>query len=52
MLSETFQIPGLPTLVILTPNGTPLTPDGRQHVMMDPKGALKMWQEAAKHPTT
>ncbi len=53
MLSQAFQIQGIPTLIIITPDGTPLTPNGREHVTMDPKGALKMWQDAAaKIPTS
>ncbi|MFK5921584.1 MAG: thioredoxin-like domain-containing protein [Verrucomicrobiota bacterium] len=47
MLAQAFQIPGIPTLIIIAPDGTPLTAFGREFVMSDPEGSLKIWQDAA-----
>lgn len=47
MLAQAFQIQGIPTLIIVAPDGTPLTASGREFVMNDPEGSLKIWQDAA-----
>jgi len=48
-LAQKFQIDGIPSLIIIGPDGKPITPDGREHVTTDPGGALKLWQKAAKN---
>ena len=46
-LAQKFGIQGIPSLIIMSPDGRPITPDGRSHVSSNPDGALKMWQKAA-----
>merc|ERR1712039_52843 len=38
LLSDTFGVQGIPSLVVLRPDGTVLSTDGRSKVMSDPKG--------------
>merc|ERR1711920_1157552 len=38
LLSDTFGVQGIPFFVVLNPDGTILTTDGRSKVMSDPKG--------------
>jgi len=38
LLSDTFGVQGIPFFVVLNPDGTVLTTDGRSKVMSDPKG--------------
>ena len=47
-LAQKFRIEGIPTLIIIGPDGKAITPDGREHVTNDPAGALKLWQGATK----
>lgn len=47
-LSQMFRIQGIPALIIISPDGQPITPNGREHVTNDPEGALKLWQDASK----
>jgi nucleoredoxin len=42
-LSKQFQIRGIPTLIILAPDGTLVTRDGRDRVMDDPAAADFPW---------
>lgn len=46
-LAQKFQIQGIPALIIIAPNGQPITPDGRAHVTNEPNKALKLWKKAA-----
>ena len=46
-LAQKFRVEGIPALIIIGPDGRPITPDGRQHVTADPNGALKMWKKTA-----
>lgn len=38
LLSDTFGVQGIPTFVVLNPDGTVITTEGRAKVMGDPKG--------------
>merc|ERR1712113_254291 len=38
LLSDSFGVSGIPSFVVLRPDGTVLTTDGRSKVMSDPKG--------------
>merc|ERR1712039_418021 len=38
LLSDTFGVQGIPSFVVLRPDGTVLSTDGRSKVMSDPKG--------------
>merc|ERR1712178_281439 len=38
LLSDSFGVSGIPSFVVLKPDGTVLTTDGRSKVMSDPKG--------------
>merc|ERR1712048_801028 len=38
LLSDTFGVEGIPSFVVLRPDGTVLATDGRAKVMSDPKG--------------
>merc|ERR1712228_83406 len=38
LLSDSFGVQGIPSFVVLNPDGTVLTTDGRSKVMNDPKG--------------
>merc|ERR1712137_258902 len=38
LLSDTFGVRGIPSFIVLNPDGTVLTTDGRSKVMSDPKG--------------
>merc|ERR1711988_1566392 len=38
LLSDTFGVRGIPSFVVLRPDGTVLSTDGRSKVMSDPKG--------------
>merc|ERR1712003_611710 len=38
LLSDSFGVQGIPSFVVLNPDGTLLTTDGRSKVMSDPKG--------------
>jgi len=39
MLSDAMGVQGIPSFIVLNPDGTVLTTDGRSKVMSDPKGA-------------
>lgn len=45
-LALKYQIQGLPTLVVLSPDGKVVTPNGRQDVIFTPKKALEKWKSA------
>ncbi len=44
-LSERFQIRGIPALVVLAPDGSLVTSNGRADVMNSPETALRKWKE-------
>jgi nucleoredoxin len=46
-LGGQYQVQGIPTLVILAPDGRTLTATGRADVQTDPAGAIAKWQAAA-----
>ena len=43
-LSSKFKVNGIPSFVILEPNGELITDGGRAEVMRDPKGAQLPWR--------
>lgn len=45
-LSETYQVKGFPTLVILAPDGTLVTDRGVETIMSEPSTALEQWKQA------
>ena len=47
-LMKQFDVKGIPTLVILGPDGKEITRAGRADVTNDPNTALSKWQKAAK----
>ncbi|NLT72020.1 MAG: redoxin family protein [Verrucomicrobiaceae bacterium] len=50
-LAQQFEIRGIPSLIILAPDGSVVTPHGREDVMMSPETALSKWKEKAKNPS-
>lgn len=50
-LAQQFQIRGIPALIILAPDGSVITPQGREDVMMSSETALSKWKEKAKDPS-
>jgi len=44
-LALQFGVQGIPALIILAPDGSLVTPDGCEDVMMYPETALKKWKE-------
>lgn len=44
-LAKRFQVRGIPALVVLAPDGSLVTPDGREDVMNFPQTALRKWTE-------
>lgn len=47
-LAAKYSVSGIPKLVILAPDGSTITEQGRADVSQDPKGALAKWQAAIK----
>ena len=45
-LAQKFGVRGIPALVILAPDGSTITTNGRADVSGDPEGALKKWKAA------
>lgn len=45
-LSQKFQVEGLPTLIILDPDGELISLTGREDVTSDPGTALEKWKKA------
>lgn len=50
-LAQQFEIRGIPSLIILAPDGSVVTPHGREDVMMSSETALSKWKEKAKDPS-
>ena len=50
-LAQQFEISGIPALIILAPDGSVVTPQGREDVMMSSETALSKWKEKAKDPS-
>ncbi len=50
-LAQQFEIRGIPSLIILAPDGSVVTPHGREDVMMSSETALSKWKEKAKNPS-
>ncbi len=48
-LAERFQIRGIPALIIVAPDGSVVTANGREDVAMSPQNALRKWKE--KNPS-
>jgi len=46
-LAERFQVKGIPTLIILSPDGSVVTQNGREEVMISADTALRTWKEKA-----
>jgi nucleoredoxin len=46
-LAERFQVQGIPMLVILAPDGSIVTTNGREEVMLSADTALRTWKEKA-----
>ena len=44
-LKKKYQVRGIPSLVIVSPNGKTITKDGRSQVTSNPKGAIKSWTD-------
>lgn len=44
-LASRFQVRGIPALVVLAPDGTVITPNGRDDVAASPDTALAKWKE-------
>lgn len=44
-LANRFQIRGIPALIVLSPEGTLVTREGRLDVMSSPETALQQWKE-------
>lgn len=47
-LAERFSIQGIPSLIVLRPDGSVITTDGRTDVMVDPDSALAKWKNTSK----
>ena len=47
-LSKMFQVEGLPTLIVISPDGTVVSTTGREDVMSDPAEALTSWKKASQ----
>ncbi len=43
-LAEKFEVRGIPSLVVLGPDGKPLTLEGRNDIARDAEGALAKWK--------
>ncbi|MCB1205723.1 MAG: redoxin family protein [Verrucomicrobiae bacterium] len=43
-LAERFEIRGIPSLIVLAPDGTVVTTNGREDVMISPDTALEKWK--------
>ena len=50
-LAQQFEISGIPALIILAPDGSVVTAQGREDVMMSSETALSKWKEKAKDPS-
>lgn len=50
-LAQQFEITGIPALIILAPDGSVVTAQGREDVMMSSETALSKWKEKAKDPS-
>lgn len=48
-LAERFEIRGIPALIVLAPDGSIVTANGREDVMLSPDTALEKWK--AKEPS-
>lgn len=46
-MSEEFGIRGIPALIVVAPNGTVITKDGRSDVMKSKTAAFDTWAAAA-----
>jgi len=44
-LAQKFQIQGIPALIVLRPDGSVVTENGREDVMFAPDKALQKWKE-------
>lgn len=44
-LAQKFQIRGIPSLIVLGPDGSVVTENGREDVMIAPDKALQKWKE-------
>ena len=44
-LKKNFKVSGIPTLVIVGPDGKTITTDGRGAVSRNPKGAIASWKK-------
>lgn len=44
-LARKFEIRGIPALIVLGPDGSVVTPNGREDVMIAPDKALQKWKE-------
>lgn len=44
-LAQKFQIQGIPSLIVLGPDGSVITESGREDVMIAPDKALRKWKE-------
>lgn len=44
-LARKFQVRGIPALIVLGPDGTVVTENGREDVMIAPDKALQKWKE-------
>lgn len=44
-LAERYQIRGIPSLIVIAPDGSLVTADGRSDVMGSPQTALRKWKE-------
>lgn len=43
-LAQRFQVQGIPSLIVLSPDGTVVTENGREDVMTSPETALSKWK--------
>ena len=50
-LAQQFEISGIPALIILAPDGSVVTSQGREDVMMSSETALSKWKAKAKDPS-
>ena len=44
-LSKKYEVRGIPSLVIVSPDGKTITKNGRNDVSSNPKGAIKNWKK-------
>jgi nucleoredoxin len=44
-LSKKYAVRGIPSLVIVSPDGKTITKDGRSDVSSNAKGAIKKWKK-------